>query len=388
MTGTPGDRRIDWTADTSRGYSPPAVAALAGLLAVLAAFAYTAVTPGRSLLGYEIGRLEWLWVASLWLFVVASASVVANADRGDARNALAYFARHPAAAAGTFVALAVFLAGTLGPVFLDPPAVNIPYRNQPPVYTSVPQYDVVQCYNPVGDRCYGTWSAPLGTNALGQDMVQLLVFGARNVVQLALVAVALIVPLATLVGTVSAYAGGRTDRVLAGSAESLKAVPALLVFFVWRWLSGDGTLFMLVVSFGLVNWGSVATVVRSRALDEVATDYVRAANASGASAVQVVRWHLLPNVSRSATVAAVSQIPLFITIEATLSFLRFGTPPSPLLLRPTTVISWGDMIGSNISSVQRYWWTVAIPVAALLATILAVSLLSDAIQDLLGPRST
>jgi|GEM_PF-3713629 len=382
---------VDESSSTGVSVRARTLVVLAGLAAIAVVFLRAYLTPdpphatSYEFLQYEISRLEWLWVASLWILVVFAADLVVQSP-GRVRDAFRRLRRRPVTLAAAVVTFVVFLAGTLGPVVLDPPTVSIPYRNQPPVFTSVRETAVVQCYNPSGDRCYGSWAHPLGTGRFGEDMITLLVFGARNVVQLALVAVMLIVPLATVVGTVSAYVGGRTDWALSGIAESLKAIPALLVFLVWRWVSGEGTLFMLVVSFGLVNWGSVATVVRSRTLDEVSKRYVHAARAAGASPRQVVQWHLLPNVSRTAITTAVYQVPLFITIEATLSFLRFGSPASPLLLAPPSFKSWGTMIGQTISNAGTYWWEPTIPVAALFVTILSVSILSDGISDIVDAQ--
>lgn len=74
-----------------------------------------------------------------------------------------------------------------------------------------------------------------------------------------------------------------------------------------------------------------------------------------------MRWHLIPNVVRSAVNTAIYQIPLLITIEATLSFLEFGFKSSPLLLIPPTLESWGDLIGDDIGNFFPQWWHVVVP---------------------------
>lgn len=390
LAGADGPLDLDWSSGRDRPLGLRAGLALAGLVVLWLAFVYhyLLLEPDAELLGYEVGRLDWLWLACLWVNV-AYVGVPAVRNPGRTLAFARRLARRPAALVASGFVAVVFLAGTLGPVVLGQPEPDFVARNQPPVYASITTDSVVQCLGAVVDeRCHGSWQYPLGTDNAGKDMIAMLVVGARVVVQLAVVPVTMIVPLATLAGTVAAYAGGLTDRAVTTVAETLKAVPALLVFLVWRWVAEDGSLFAFVVIFGLINWGNVAVVVRSRALDEVSKEYVRAAEAAGAGRLSVVREHLVPNVSRTAASAAVYQVPLFVTIEATLSFLKFGAPPSPLLLTPPTVISWGRMIGRNVAAFKPYWWPVVGPVLALLLTILALNVVANHLQDVLDPRAS
>ena len=358
--------------------------AVAGLVVVALAFAYDyAVLAGDPVaFGYDVGRLQWLWVACLWVDLVY-VGVPAVRNPGRTLAFVRRLRRRPVGFAAAIFVAVVFLAGTLGPVVLPQPVGNFAYGNQPPLFTSVDTVGLSSCHNLVDGRCHGSLHYPLGTNAAGKGLLTMIVFGARVVVELAVVSVTMIVPLATVAGTVAAYAGGRVDRAITTVAETLKAVPALLVFLLWRWVAADGSLFVLVLAFGLVNWGNVAVVVRSRALNVVTEDYVAAAEAGGAGALEVVADHLVPNVSRTAVSAAVYQVPLFVTIEATLSFLKFGDPPSFLLTTLPTQESWGRMIGRNATGFDPYWWRVAVPVLALLCTILALNLLANAVHDVL-----
>lgn len=386
MATSDGPVDVDWSQSTESRADRRTVLMLVGMFALGGLFAYDYAVLGDEpvIFGYDIGRLEWLWLASLWLGAVN----VGWPALHDRERTIAFYrsiSKRPITLLAGLLVSGVFLAGTLGPVLLSQPSPSFEYSNQPPVFTSVVSEQVVSCHNPVGDRCFGSWRYPLGTNAGGKGVLRMTVLGARTAVMLSLVSVTFIVPVATLVGTVSAYLGGRVDRLLTGVAETLKLIPALLVFLMWRWLTGDGSLFMLVVSFGLVNWGNVATVVRSRAMNEVSKDYIQCAEAMGAGTAEVVRRHLIPNVTRSAVSTAVYQVPLFITIEATLSFLTFND--SPLLLTPPSMESWGRMIGRNIENFVPYWWHIAVPVAALFLTILATNVLANGLQDLLDPRS-
>jgi peptide/nickel transport system permease protein len=390
MTQAVDSMERDWSDTSGSERNWKTLLAMAGLLAVAASFwyDYSVVPSGDPLpvVGYELTRLDWLWVASLWLGTVYT--VVPTVENPGATVA---FLRRLAARprgflAGCFVAV-VFFVGTVGPLFVPQPTPDFLMQNQPPAFTKIPEKVLSSCLNTVGAACYGTLAHPLGTTAAGEDMLHVIVVGARIVIKLATVSVALIVPVGTAIGTVSAYLGGTTDRVLTGVSETVKTIPALLVYLVWRWVAGDGSLFVLVVTFGLFSWGTVASVVRSRALNEVSKNYVRSAEIGGASTTQIVRWHLIPNVARSAVSTALYQVPVFVTVEATLSFLHFGTPPSPLLITGTGHTSWGTMIGKNVEVFDPFWWRVLVPVVALCLTVFALSLFANTVQSILDPRS-
>lgn len=367
---------------------PTTVVAVVGGLAFVAAFLYDLfVQPtGEPLLGVELTRLDWLWYPSLWFTAVYGVSGVVRRPDSVLQMLRDLSTRPAGLLAGVFVSGVVIL-GVFGPLVVEPPTPDFRIANQPPVLTSVQADLVNSCRNLVAEQCHGTRAHPLGTNAAGEDILTVIAFGARVTVKLVFTSVMLIVPLGTAIGVLAAYLGGRTDRILTGVAETVKTVPALLVFLVWRWIAEDGTLFMLVAAFGVFGWGTVAAVVRSRAVDEVSKDYVASAELSGASKGEVIRWHLLPNVARSAVSTALYQVPLFVTIEATLSFLMAGTPPTPLLLVPYSFKSWGSMIGSNFAAFDPYWWRLIPPVAALFLTVLALSVFANAVQSVADPRS-
>lgn len=383
-----GPVNIDWSRTGTPRIGLRTILMVAGLVVLGGLFAYDYVVVGAEpvIFGYDISRLEWLWIASLWIALLyVGWPAIRDRDR-----TVAFVRRlwdRPAAfLAGLFVA-GVFLAGTVAPLILSQPVTHFRYSGQPPVFTSVTADIVVSCHNPVGDRCFGSWRYPLGTNAGGKGYLTLLVFGARAVVMYSTVAVTFIVSLATLVGTTSAYLGGRIDRFLMSVAETLKIIPGLLVFLVWGWLTGNGSLFMLVVSFGAVNWANAAILVRSRALNELSKLYVTRAEAAGAGTAEIVRWHLIPNVVRTAVSIAIYQIPLLITIEATLAFLEVGPKQSPLLLLLPTIESWGNLIGEYIGEFGAYWWYVVNPIGALFLTILSLNVLASGLEAILDPRS-
>ena len=355
-------------------------------VAVAAGYYYLATPPRTPLFGYRPTPLDWLWLATGWPVTVAVVAPAVRDPEGTWRL-LSRLRRYPVGLAGGVVTVAVVLAGTIGPVLLPEPGVDIVARNQPPVFLTVSNADLAGCVGEVVDgQCRGTFQYPLGTTERGVGTSRSLVDGARAFVKVAVTGVALAAPLGTAAGVVAAYAGGTVDRVISGVAETVKAVPALLVFLAWRWLAGNGTPFILVVCFGLFSWGTVAGVVRERALSEVSKDYVRSAELAGAPPASVIRRHLLPNVARAAVSASLARVPIFITVEATLAFLQFGAPASSVLSMPPGYQSWGETIGAELSSFPLYWWRVVFPALTLLAATAAVTVFADALQRILDPR--
>lgn len=367
--------------------------AVTGLaLAALAAtylYALTSVEPGEPVLfGWAVGRLEWLWLLSF--VVLGYAAWPLATDRSRTVRYVRRLSRNSVATVAALYLLIFFLTGTLGPVLLSPPEPSFVFSNLPPVGFSVSNEVASGCAEAgrvVGDTCFGSLRYPLGTTRSGQGLLGLIVFGSRLVVQIAMIMAALVVPLATAAGALAAGYGGRVDDLVTTVVDVERTVPALLVFLVVRLLVGSGTVFMLVVIFGLINAGAVASVVRSRALDEVQEEYVMAARAAGASRLEVIRDHLMPNVSHVALTAVVLQIPTIVVTEATLSYIQVGSTPGPILTTPPSLISWGKLIANNIDRVVAVWWPVVFPVLALFVTVLALNVFGEGLRQAFAPEA-
>jgi peptide/nickel transport system permease protein len=152
--------------------------------------------------------------------------------------------------------------------------------------------------------------------------------------------------------------------------------PAFFLYLLLVYLFG-GSLFLMILIFGLTGWGGIARIVRSEALQRREEAYIQAAKASGASSLWTIKQHLLPNVSNSVITAATLLIPSFILFEAALSFLALGDPTTP---------SWGQVIADGRSDIASAWWISTLPGFFLFFTILAFNFLGDALRDALDPR--
>lgn len=360
---------------------------LAGLCLLAAAAAYDAGGDSLPFVA-NLEPLDWLLAASL----LAIGSFVALPLARDPELARRYWGRlrtRPLGLAGLAYILVFFVVGLVGPLFVtEPTEWTLSRSYQPPVGLSVDtQWLLGSCVGPVVDgRCHGTWRFPLGTTHLGKDLVPFVVLGARTSLQVALVSATVIVPTGVGVGLVAAYAGGRTDAVLMRAAEVLQTVPAIFIYLLfWQW-NREYRLLAMIAVFGMASWGGLARLVRNQVLQRREALYVRAARAAGADGRQIMRWHLLPNISGPVLTNVTLQIPLLIVTEAALSFIIFR--PHERTLGDPTVVSWGQTIfyGVRVADIHPGWWITAIPGALLILTVLSFNLFGRALGDVLDPR--
>jgi peptide/nickel transport system permease protein len=335
------------------------------------------------------GPFAWDLTGTDWLFVLTIAVGVFYGAWPIYRNPRlsAYywrrFRRNRAAVLSGLYLLAVFAVGIVGPLFVDPPAVEPLRQYQPPVFLTVDATTPIQCVGETtavpggGSRCHGTWAHPLGTTSEGKDLLALVVLGMRVSMQVGLVTMLLVVTMGSLVGTTAAYFGGYVDEVLMRYVDLQATFPSFFLFLILSYLFTP-SLVLLIVLFGLLGWEGTARLVRSEALQRTEEEYVRAAENAGASDAWIIRRHVLPNVSNTVITNATLLIPSFILLEAALAFLGLTDP---------SVSSWGQTISAGRGDLSSAWWIATVPGVFLFFTILAFNFLGDALRDALDPRS-
>ncbi len=217
----------------------------------------------------------------------------------------------------------------------------------------------------------------LGTDTLGRDNLSRVLYGGR-VSLLVGGAVALISGVVgTFVGLVSGYYGRWVESALMRFADTMLALPGLMVVIIAARILGDGVWEVVVVLAG-ITWMVPARIVRGKVLALKEREFVEAARALGVPNRRIIVRHLLPNIAGEIMVAVSLSVAAAILAESTLSFLGLG-------VNATRTATWGNMLGGNEGFVSTAPWLVWAPGLAIVVTVLCVNFIGDGLRDSLDP---
>jgi peptide/nickel transport system permease protein len=226
----------------------------------------------------------------------------------------------------------------------------------------------------------------LGTTVGGYDVFSRVIYGSRTAVLVILVAVVLSMSIGVLLGLVSGYFGGWLDRVLVVIADAIYAFPSLLLAIVMAIvISGGqsslvGGILATAISVTVVFIPQYFRVIRAEVVRIKAEAFVESARVIGASNRRIMTRHVLRNSTRT--------LPLILTLNASeailtlagLGFLGFG-------IQPTSAGDWGYDLNHAIGDVTSgIWWTSVFPGAAIVFTVLGLTLVGESLNDLADPR--
>jgi len=217
----------------------------------------------------------------------------------------------------------------------------------------------------------------LGTDHIGRDLFTRLLYGARNTIAIAFVITMFSFAVGISCGFFAATLGGWTDLILSRLVDTLMAIPVLIFALVLLAVVGN-SIPKLIVVIALLDATRVYRLSRAVAMDIEIMEYVEAARALGANDTRILVKHLFPNILGPLIVAETMAIPVYIFLEAFLSFIGLGVnPPTP---------SWGIMISEGIDGLRSYPNQVLIPAIALSLTTLAFNFMGDGLRDAFDPR--
>lgn len=219
---------------------------------------------------------------------------------------------------------------------------------------------------------------PLGTDMLGRDLAAGLLHGARVSLLIGLVATVITLGIGVGAGALAGFYRGRLDQALMRTTELFQTIPPFL-FALAIVAVLQPSLATITFAIGVTAWPSLARIVRAEVLALRDGEMVQAAIALGAGDARILLLHILPNVLGPVLVSASILVATAILTESSLAFLGLGDP---------NVVSWGGMVGAGREVLRTDWYVAALPGLAIVAVVLGLNLLGDALADALDPRRT
>ncbi|MDF3069963.1 MAG: peptide transporter permease [Polyangiaceae bacterium] len=269
--------------------------------------------------------------------------------------------RNRVAVAGAVVLVAMSVACLLLPLVLglDPDRTQPALRNLPP-----------------SSRYW------FGTDALGRDLLARVLVGGRTSLLVGLASTAVSVLVGVSYGALAGFYGGKVDDAMMRLVDFMYGLPYMfLVILIMLMFSetARGEMLPVFLALGLVQWLTMARIVRGQVLTLRRQEFVLAAELLGASDLRILVRHVLPNVVGVIVVYATLMVPSVIILESFLSFLGLGV-----------ALSWGQLVSDGVAvvnPVRSYWWLLVWPSSFLGITLLSLNFIGDGLRDALDPKA-
>lgn len=217
-----------------------------------------------------------------------------------------------------------------------------------------------------------------GTDPLGRDVLTRVLVGGRASLFISFSVVILSTVAGVVLGMVSGYYGGLSDKIIMRFCDIMMATPSLLLATCVVAVLGSSYTNLIIVLV-MTNWLMIARVVRGVVLTVRNSDYVNAARLLGASNARIMAREVLPNVLTPVIISATQNLGTVILIEASMSYMGMGVPlPTP---------AWGTMLSDGREYIGTAPWIVVVPGIALMLTVLSFNFLGDGIRDILDPKN-
>jgi oligopeptide transport system permease protein len=292
------------------------------------------------------------------------------------QRALGKFRKNPAALVSAGTLLLVSIAVIIGPLLLpDSYAEPGPLSFAPP-----------------------SLQHPFGTDLNGRDLLYRVLAGGRISLLVGLCGAVVSLFIGAAYGLIAGYCGGRLDNFMMRVVDILYSIPRLIFILIcinafnsqlqefasnigWDWLVTSSRIAILIVSLGVIEWLTLARIVRGQTLALKSRAFVTAATALGQSHRRIILQHVLPNLAGVILIYLTLTIPAVIIDESFLSFLGLGVQ--------APAASWGSLLADGAAALNPIfirWWLVAFPATAMAVTLLALNFLGDALRDAFDPR--
>lgn len=268
---------------------------------------------------------------------------------------LRFCARYPLVGLSTAILFVLLVIAILAPVLgtSDPLALNTLSRLKPP-----------------------SWEHWFGTDALGRDIYSRVIYGTRTSLFIGLAVTAISYAVGIAIGFVSAFIKW-ADVLLMRVIDGIMSIPSVLFAISLTALTEPGIL-IVILAISIIEVPRVTRLVRGMVLALRQELYIEAAYASGTSLPRTLFRHILPNIASPMFIQASQICAQAMLIEATLSFIGAGVPPS----NPT----WGNIIAEGRALYQIAPHMILYAALFLAITVLALNLLADGLRDALDPK--
>lgn len=273
-----------------------------------------------------------------------------------------YFRENTGAVAGLGVIVIVVLAAVFADV-IAPHAPAAQYRDAfllPPAWVEG-----------------GSWTYPLGTDAVGRDILSRIIHGSRFSLAIGTIVITLSLSVGIAIGLVAGFARGWVETMIMRLMDIILALPSLLLAIVIVAILGPG-LVNAMIAVAITYLPHFTRLTRASVISEMSKEYVIASRVAGAGTLRLMFKTVLPNCWAPLIVQATLGFSSAILDAAALGFLGLGAqPPTP---------EWGTMLADAREFVLRAWWVVTFPGLAILITVLAFNLMGDGLRDALDPK--
>ena len=223
----------------------------------------------------------------------------------------------------------------------------------------------------------GTWSHPLGTDQLGQDIFSRSVYGSLVSVTVGFFGAFLAMIIGLTAGLLAGYERGIIDTVFSSLVNVLLSIPYVVLVIVVATIFGR-SLINVILIFGVTNSPIFFRVARGETMRLKNEEYVQAAFSLGATRTRIIFYHLIPNMLGMIITLATFEMSAMIIYESGLSFLGLSVPPS--------VPSWGNMLSLGRQFLTIFPWMAVYPGLAIVITSMGINFLGERVRELLDPR--
>ncbi|WP_112323914.1 ABC transporter permease [Oceanibium sediminis] len=237
-------------------------------------------------------------------------------------------------------------------------------------------------YSPLGQDLGARLLPPsaqhwMGTDELGRDIFSRVIYGARITLMIVALVAVISAPLGLLIGAISGYFGGWTDKALMGVTDVFLSMPKLILALAFVAALGPG-IENAIIAIAITSWPAYARIARAETLTFRNSEFISAVRLLGGSHFRIITRHVLPLCTSSMIVRVTLDMAGIILTAAGLGFLGLGAqPPLP---------EWGAMISRGRTFILDQWWVATMPGFAIILVSLGFCFLGDGLRDALDPK--